>query len=129
MIGAMPNGRCKVGRIKTSESTDLKQRPAWQFQPGVSGNPAGRPKSSKNRLTESFLVKISAAFEAHGESCIERVVSENPAAFLTLIRQIMPKDLIIRAEMNVNQSALDLSSVQRERIAQEWLVDRESKNA
>lgn len=33
-----------------SDNSDLKQKP-WLFQPGVSGNPAGRPKGSKTLKT------------------------------------------------------------------------------
>jgi hypothetical protein len=36
------------------------------FKPGQSGNPEGRPKGSRHRLSEKFLAELAADFEAGG---------------------------------------------------------------
>ena len=118
-----------MGRIKTSESTQEKQPLPHRWKPGESGNPGGRPRSSKNRLTENFLRELSVAFEEHGQQCVKRLIEESPGDFLKLIQRLMPRDLVLKGEMTMNGSPLDLTATQRERIAQEWLVDRESKDA
>jgi Family of unknown function (DUF5681) len=43
----------KRRRSKT-DNTNGQQKP-WLFKPGQSGNPAGRPKGSRNKLAEDFL--------------------------------------------------------------------------
>jgi Family of unknown function (DUF5681) len=48
--GSKQGKRC---RSKT-DNTNAQQKP-WLFKPGQSGNPAGRPKGSRNKLAEDFL--------------------------------------------------------------------------
>ena len=64
---------------------------ATQFKPGVSGNPAGRPKGPRSKLSEAFLKALSDDFEEHGLDTVEKVRADKPDAYLNVIGKLMPK--------------------------------------
>ena len=72
--------------------------PAWK--PGVSPNPKGRPKGSRNALGEDFLSALHADFKEHGEAVIATVRTEKPAEYLKVVAGILPK------ELNVNTNPI-----------------------
>lgn len=83
---------------------------AQKWKPGVSPNPRGRPKGSRNKLGEEFVAALQADFEQHGPAVIETVRAEQPAQYLKVIAAVIPK------EVNVNVSPLeDLSDDDLER--------------
>ncbi len=59
---------------------------------GKSGNPKGRPKGSKNRLSEAFWHMVADAWEAKGESAVERVITDDPSTFFRVVASLMPKE-------------------------------------
>lgn len=62
-----------------------------QFKPGQSGNPAGRPKGSRNKLSEAFLQALSDDFETNGVEVIETLRVESPKDYVATIGRLMPK--------------------------------------
>jgi hypothetical protein len=64
-----------------------------QWKPGESGNPAGRPKGSRNKLSEAFLQALADDFDANGKEVIERVRTERPHDYLKVCASVMPKRL------------------------------------
>ncbi len=83
-----------------------KVRPAHWFKPGQSGNPKGRKKGSKNKVTEEFLRVLAADFKKHGKSVIERVREESPDVYLRLVAQLVPKDLDVKHSGDVTVSVI-----------------------
>ena len=79
----------------TSGNTESKeiQRVNGRFAPGVSGNPAGRPKGARNVLSKSVLGTY-AKEAANGD--FERVMTElkrdNPAVYAKLLNDAAMKE-------------------------------------
>jgi hypothetical protein len=83
-----------------SDTTQGKERSIQNlkpWQPGQSGNPAGRPKSARNKLTEDFLSAVAEDFEKHGKEALKTVREEDPSTYLRVVAQIIPKE----AELNI----------------------------
>jgi Family of unknown function (DUF5681) len=76
-----------------ADNTAQKQQIGRPFEPGESGNPAGRPKGSRNKLSEAFLQALADDFEANGKEVIERVRTERPHDYLKVCASVMPKRL------------------------------------
>ena len=62
------------------------------FKPGQSGNLKGRPKGSKNKLTEAFWKDFAESWEAGGREVIDKVRSEDPSTYLRVAASLMPKE-------------------------------------
>jgi len=95
----MADAKAKVAEV--TAKTPGKQLVPFQWKPGQSGNPKGRPQNAKQKLSDSFLADMLAAWEAKGKEAIDRVIAERPHEFIKAVGAIVPKDI------NVKTSALD----------------------
>ena len=113
-----------MGRIKATnpEPTGTKQvRPSTLFKPGQSGNPAGRPKGSKNKLTENILEDLAEFYATEGKDLIRRVRDENPTALLQGLMKLIPRDYQLNLTADISA---DISAEQRRRIAESWILSQ-----
>ncbi len=73
------------------------------FRSGVSGNPAGRPVGSRNKLTENFVTALSKDFAAHGVEAIQTARQDDPVAYLRLVASLMPKEVRLSKDNPLDQ--------------------------
>ena len=66
--------------------------PTNLWQPGVSGNPAGRLRGSRNKLSEAVICALLRDFSKHGEKAIAKVRRTQPAAYLKILAPLVPRE-------------------------------------
>lgn len=89
-----------------AESTRAQHLEEFKWEPGKSGNPAGRPKGTRNKLGEAFLEAFMADFEKGGIDAIERVRIERPQDYLKALVMILPKELKVTSESDLTNDQL-----------------------
>ena len=80
-----------------SDNTEKKQRNLIPYKPGQSGNPKGRPKGSRNKLSEEFFRNLCDAWQAFGKPALMTAAWTHPVEFVRLVAQLMPKDVEVTA--------------------------------
>jgi hypothetical protein len=66
--------------------------PTNRWQPGVSGNPAGRLRGSRNKLSEAVICALLRDFRQHGQKAVARVRRTQPAAYLKILALLVPRE-------------------------------------
>ena len=67
--------------------------PTNLWQPGQSGNPAGRLRGSRNKLSEEVICALLRDFREHGQKAIAKVRRTQPAAYLKICALLVPKEM------------------------------------
>jgi|RhiMethySRZTD1v2_1073278.scaffolds.fasta_scaffold1169434_2 hypothetical protein len=100
----------------TTHKTAQKQPIGRPFKPGQSGNPAGRPKGARSKLSESFLKALSEDFESNGIGVIESVRKDRPHEYLKIVAAVLPKQMQLE-DLTPKRRAEDLSDDELASIA------------
>ena len=87
-----------------------------RFKPGQSGNPAGRPQGSRNKVSEKLLEALAEDFDTHGNDVIEKVRVDRPHDYLKIVASLVPKQMEIETRLP-SRRAEDLSDDELAAIA------------
>lgn len=68
----------------------MRRLPSTAFQPGQSGNPAGRPKGCRNKATQAVLALMEGAGEQIVQAVIRAAQSGDLAAAKMVIDRLAP---------------------------------------
>src|SRR5262245_55138670 len=67
--------------------------PTNLWRRGQSGNPAGRPRGSRNALSEEVICALLRDFRQHGQKAVARVRQTQPAAYLKILALLVPREM------------------------------------
>ena len=70
----------------------------YEFKPGKSGNPAGRPVGSRNKLSDKFCADLLEHWQEHGVEAMDAALKKDPAAYVRVVASMVPKDVKFTAD-------------------------------
>jgi hypothetical protein len=91
-----------------AEHTAQKQR-GRPFQPGQSGNPNGRPKGARNRVTRAIEALIDGQAEALGAKAVEKALQGDSPMLRALLSTLVPprRERTVEFDLPKIESAAD----------------------
>jgi uncharacterized protein DUF5681 len=97
-----PTGEIAQLRPKPAEpkNSPANSNLAPPWQPGQSGNPAGRPRGSRSRLSDSFLCDFHTVWEEKGLEAIRRCARNDPSTFVRVAASLLPHDINLNVGIN-----------------------------
>jgi hypothetical protein len=105
-----------------SDVTGHKQG-ATRFQPGQSGNPNGRPRGSRNKLSEEFLSDLQHAWSQHGPDALAKCATGDPVAFCKIVGNLIPRQF--ESSLHVSLTAEFEAAAS---FAEAWKVVKQAKS-
>ena len=79
----------------------MPDRPPWQFKPGQSGNPAGRPKGALHKTTKAALELMEGEMEVVTRKCIDEAKGGNMVAMKLVLDRIVPQSRSRRIQLDL----------------------------
>ncbi len=85
-----------------------------QFKKGQSGNPKGRKKGSKNKLTKAWLKGLQADFLPNEAQVFKDLRENDLSTYARLIAALVPKDLDVQHTGTINVKVVDYADLDEE---------------
>jgi Family of unknown function (DUF5681) len=86
----------RIAELRTQRDIDIKNDrdvETGRFIQGNSGNPLGRPRGSRNKLGEAFLMDLHDEWLRSGASALKRVAKDDPVQFVKVVASILPREI------------------------------------
>lgn len=76
---------------------DTPRNTLWK--PGQSGNPAGRPKGARSKLSDSFLSDLAEHWQANGKQALQAAYKKNPVEYVRVVASLLPKNVAVDVDI------------------------------
>jgi hypothetical protein len=95
-----------------------RQRGLIPWKRGQSGNPAGRPQGSRNKLSEDFIADLHESWKSLGKPALLAAAWTDPVAYVRVVASLIPREL----ETTITPVAMErMSDAQLEAIIAQGL--------
>ena len=98
---------------KRSENAESRTDKPWRFQPGQSGNPAGKPRGTRHKATQAMMTFLEGESEALTRKAVELALQGDTTALKLCLDRIAPPlkpcaqgvNLALEDEANLTETA------------------------
>jgi hypothetical protein len=101
-----------MSKAADSDSTLRKhrQRGLIPWKPGQSGNAKGRPRGSRNKLTEEFISDLCESWKTYGKSALMTAAMTAPLEYVRVVASLMPRDVDVTVS-NIKAERMSSSEI------------------
>ncbi len=97
--------------MKEQDNTPREANGRWLK--GQSANPAGRPQSSRQRISEKLLIDLAEVWEVHGKEVLVKLAVSDPAKLATIAYGLLPRDVFVSVQQQQTLDGDKLQAVRR----------------
>jgi hypothetical protein len=83
-------------RVSTEHGVNKPNAGKWVA--GTSGNPAGRPLGSRQKIAETLLQDLAEVWAKRGKSVLERMAIDDPGKLASIAYGLLPRDIFVTVE-------------------------------
>lgn len=100
-----------------TDITEQKLRNLKPWQPGQSGNPAGRPKGAVHKITEATKQAFLDVFDKSRDPHIDPVeylrmlATDKPELFISMWKHLLPKDIKLENTVSLQRIVHEIIDV------------------
>ena len=97
-------------KAKANEPDGTGKKVDTRFKSGAewTGNAAGRPRGSRNKLEEDFVSDLCEAWKTHGKIAIDTLATTDIPTFVKVVASVIPKESKVTVDVLDTMSAHEL---------------------